>query len=351
MTASIEYTMICVDDSQFMRNGDIRPNRLRAELDAINVIAHHVISARVENRVGILTLSACPQVLQPLTNNEVNLLRKLYSIKTETLKEEIHLVTGIKTALLTVKFVKKTNAMSSVRLRILAFVGSPFNGEQSQLDSLVDDLNKAKVSVDIVCFGSENSSKHKMFETFVAKLKTSNFIVVPNDKVMANVLAESPIMSSNRTVSLVNENIDPELAMAMKMSTEDHNTQFEADMKRAIEASTIQSDKSQSKISEEEENLQKAIDMSMEFMKKNDIPVVKHNDSSKTQTETQGKYMSEEEQLAMTLQMSLMQNKSQSKSGLPNKQTEQTAKSVATDAKKKRKRHSKKGPKGVHSSD
>jgi len=36
----LESTIICIDNSQFMRNGDFNPTRLQAQQDAVNLITH-----------------------------------------------------------------------------------------------------------------------------------------------------------------------------------------------------------------------------------------------------------------------------------------------------------------------
>lgn len=56
--------MICIDNSEFTRNGDYTPNRFQAQTDAINLLAGAKTEANPENTVGILTMAGkTPRVL------------------------------------------------------------------------------------------------------------------------------------------------------------------------------------------------------------------------------------------------------------------------------------------------
>ncbi|PRD24566.1 UNVERIFIED_CONTAM: 26S proteasome non-ATPase regulatory subunit 4 [Trichonephila clavipes] len=53
----LESTIICVDNSDYMRNGDFLPSRLQAQQDAVSLICHSKIRSNPENNVGLLTLA------------------------------------------------------------------------------------------------------------------------------------------------------------------------------------------------------------------------------------------------------------------------------------------------------
>ena len=53
----LESTFICVDNSDFMRNGDFLPTRLVAQHDAVNVVCTFKTRGNPENNVGLLTMA------------------------------------------------------------------------------------------------------------------------------------------------------------------------------------------------------------------------------------------------------------------------------------------------------
>merc|ERR1711937_893066 len=54
---TLESTVICVDNSEFCRNGDFVPNRLLAQRDAANLVARTKMRQNAENACGLLTMS------------------------------------------------------------------------------------------------------------------------------------------------------------------------------------------------------------------------------------------------------------------------------------------------------
>ena len=52
----METTVICVDNSEWTRNGDYSPCRFQAQVDAVNLLAGAKTEANAENRVGILLM-------------------------------------------------------------------------------------------------------------------------------------------------------------------------------------------------------------------------------------------------------------------------------------------------------
>lgn len=55
---SLEATVVCVDNSEWTRNGDYAPNRFQAQADAVNLLAGAKTQANPENTVSILVSSA-----------------------------------------------------------------------------------------------------------------------------------------------------------------------------------------------------------------------------------------------------------------------------------------------------
>ncbi|KAF7112322.1 hypothetical protein RHSIM_RhsimUnG0240700 [Rhododendron simsii] len=53
----VQATMICVDNSEWMRNGDYSPTRFQAQADAVNLICGAKTQSNPENTVGVLTMA------------------------------------------------------------------------------------------------------------------------------------------------------------------------------------------------------------------------------------------------------------------------------------------------------
>lgn len=56
-TMPIEATMIIVDNSEFMRNGDYQPSRFGAQADAANTVFQSKVDSNPENSVGLMTMA------------------------------------------------------------------------------------------------------------------------------------------------------------------------------------------------------------------------------------------------------------------------------------------------------
>jgi len=53
----LEATMMIIDNSEYMRNGDYQPTRFEAQADAVNTVFRTKIDSNPENTVGIMTMA------------------------------------------------------------------------------------------------------------------------------------------------------------------------------------------------------------------------------------------------------------------------------------------------------
>lgn len=53
----LEATMMIIDDSEYMRNGDYLPTRFDAQADAVNIVFQTKVDSNPENTVGIMTMA------------------------------------------------------------------------------------------------------------------------------------------------------------------------------------------------------------------------------------------------------------------------------------------------------
>jgi len=53
----LEATMMIIDNSEYMRNGDYIPTRFSAQADAVNTVFQTKTDSNPENTVGIMTMA------------------------------------------------------------------------------------------------------------------------------------------------------------------------------------------------------------------------------------------------------------------------------------------------------
>merc|ERR1712228_975894 len=198
--------------------------------------------------------------------------------------------------------------------RIILFVGSPITKAQNEklLIKAAKRLKKNNVSVDIVNFGEseENTDLLTRFVDAVKANDNSNLVTVEPGKLLSDVLISTAIFSqSGQQISEyggvgggdfggIDPNTDPELAMALRMSMEEERQRQEAEAKKAAENNNEENgdkvdgdddDKQKNEkveddnvggddemgIDDEDEELLKALQMSMEENEDNDVDMDK----------------------------------------------------------------------------
>lgn len=315
----LESTMICVDNSDYMRNGDFLPSRLQAQQDAVNLVCHSKTRSNPENNVGLLTLAKV-EVLATLTSDVGRILSKLHQVQPNG---EINLHTGIRIAHLALKHRQGKNH----KMRIVAFVGSPVASEEKELVKLAKKLKKEKVNVDVISFG-EDGSNSNVLTSFINTLNgkdgtSSHLVTVPPGPHLSDALISSPIIQGEDGTGAtglggsgfefgVDPNEDPELALALRVSMEEQRQRQEDEARRAKDASSTETGiKSESNAALKEEPseealLERALAMSMETGDDQNVTV--------TRAPVDFANMTEEEQIAFAMQMS-MQDAQESSSG------------------------------------
>ncbi|XP_072389334.1 26S proteasome non-ATPase regulatory subunit 4 [Diabrotica undecimpunctata] len=306
----LESTMICVDNSDYMRNGDFLPSRLQAQQDAVNLVCHSKTRSNPENNVGLLTLAKV-EVLATLTSDVGRILSKLHQVQPNG---EINLHTGIRIAHLALKHRQGKNH----KMRIVAFVGSPVASEEKELVKLAKKLKKEKVNVDLISFG-EDSINSEVLTTFVNTLNgkdgtSSHLVTVPPGPHLSDALISSPIIQGEDGTGAtglggsgfefgVDPNEDPELALALRVSMEEQRQRQEDEARRAKDASSTEAGpKTEGNAALKEEPseealLERALAMSMEQGDEQNVTVAR--------APVDFANMTEEEQIAFAMQMSM----------------------------------------------
>ncbi|XP_011497872.1 PREDICTED: 26S proteasome non-ATPase regulatory subunit 4 isoform X2 [Ceratosolen solmsi marchali] len=309
----LESTMICVDNSDYMRNGDFLPTRLQAQQDAVNLVCHSKTRSNPENNVGLITL-ANVEVLATLTSDVGRILSKLHQVQPNG---NLSLITGIRIAHLALKHRQGKNH----KMRIVAFVGSPIQIDEKEAVKLAKRLKKEKVNVDIISFGEE-SVNNEVLTAFVNALNgkdgtSSHLVTVPPGPHLSDALISSPIiqgedgmggagMSGAAFEFGVDPNEDPELALALRVSMEEQRQRQEDEARRTQGPEVLIPTKEPESIKEvpnEEAMLKRALAMSLETNEESSTS--NENTAPATRNVPDFAHMTEEEQIAFAMQMSM----------------------------------------------
>lgn len=238
-----EATLVCVDNSEWMRNGDFIPTRLDAQGDAINMACRAKLRQNPENTVGLMSL-ADNNVLATLTTDVNKILTCLRVLQPQG---SINFISGIRIAQLVLKHRQNKHQ----KMRIMIFIASPVEAETKQLERLAKRLKKEKVNVDVVIFG-EQEFNEEVLTPFINIINgkegtNSHLVVIKPGPILSDALASSPILRAEDGTSLapvgtgfefgIDPSEDPELAMAIRVSLEEQRQQQEEEARRVQEES------------------------------------------------------------------------------------------------------------------
>lgn len=238
----LEATVVCIDNSEYSRNGDYAPSRFQAQADAINLLAGAKTQHHPENTVGVMSMAGVsPTVMVTPTGDLGKVLQAMQGVEIDG--KQVRLAVSIQIAQLTLKHRENKNQ----RQRIVVFIGSPIVEDADALVKLGKKLKKNNVSVDVVSFGCDEENKDKLeaFHAAVNSGDTSHLVTVPSGTILSDMLFATPIFMEEGAggpggaeggaparQSLVVDGfdygelgvdpaLDPELAMALRMSVEE----------------------------------------------------------------------------------------------------------------------------------
>eukprot|EP01123_Difflugia_compressa_P005905 TRINITY_DN1801_c0_g1_i1.p1 TRINITY_DN1801_c0_g1~~TRINITY_DN1801_c0_g1_i1.p1 ORF type:complete len:426 (+),score=122.63 TRINITY_DN1801_c0_g1_i1:27-1280(+) len=217
---SLEATVICIDNSEWMRNGDFSPSRFEAQQDACISICGSKTRQNPENSVGLIASAGrAVEVCVPLTQDLGKLIAALHKVK---LSGESDVVSAIRVAQLALRHRQKTSKKQEQR--IVLFVGSPVKAEKHELEDIGKQLKKNSVAIDIISFGEPNAQQNE--EKLQALLTATNnmdesgkdnshFVPIPTGN-MSDVLIQ--MTGEQSAASAPMGDIDPEFAWALELS-------------------------------------------------------------------------------------------------------------------------------------
>lgn len=247
--------MICLDNSEWMRNGDYVPSRLEAMQDAANLVSNAKMQANAESTVGVMSLAGKgPEVLVSPTDDMGKILNSLHDVS--MFGKNLNLADGVQVAALALKHRRNKNGAQ----RIVVFIGSPIDNDVKSLTKAGKALKKNNIAVDVVSIGQVDDNQEKL-EEFVKAVNqegNSNLVTIPAGCVPADVLMTSPIVSDGMGGGgmmgaapggagdafggagtgggmgnfPVDPNMEPELAMALRVSMEEERARQEQEAAR-----------------------------------------------------------------------------------------------------------------------
>eukprot|EP00262_Sarcandra_glabra_P012028 TRINITY_DN299_c0_g1_i2.p1 TRINITY_DN299_c0_g1~~TRINITY_DN299_c0_g1_i2.p1 ORF type:complete len:441 (+),score=100.43 TRINITY_DN299_c0_g1_i2:97-1323(+) len=249
----LEATMICIDNSEWMRNGDYSPTRFQAQADAVNLICGAKTQSNPENTVGVLTMAGKGvRVLVTPTSDLGKILACMHGLE---MGGEMNMTSGIQVAQLALKHRQNKKQQQ----RIIVFAGSPIKYDKKVLETIGRKLKKNSVALDIVDFGEEDDGKPEKLEALLTAVNnndSSHIVhVPPGPNALSDVLISTPIFTGDGEGGSgfaaaaaaaaaggasgfdfgVDPNLDPELALALRVSMEEERARQEAAAKRAAE--------------------------------------------------------------------------------------------------------------------
>ncbi|KAK7053809.1 Multiubiquitin chain binding protein mbp1 [Favolaschia claudopus] len=292
----LEATMMIIDNSEFMRNGDYQPTRFDAQSDAVTTVVQTKIDSNPENTVGIMTMAGKgPEVLVTHTKDIGQILQAIH-----TTSSKIGGTIDIPTAIAIAQLALKHRSNKNLRQRIIVFVASPLDGpaaDEKGMVKLAKKLKKNNVAIDVVCYGDgieepfdEGKTVLKSFVESANSGDNSHIVTAaPGNLLLSDVLISSPILAGDRSASIpddlvpggagdgagasssannnfefgVDPSLDPELAMALRMSMQEAAAREAAEAGPAGSSSTAAAP-ADAMESEEDAELKRALALSQQ---------------------------------------------------------------------------------------
>ncbi|TQS31367.1 hypothetical protein Golomagni_08352, partial [Golovinomyces magnicellulatus] len=195
-----------------------------------------------ESSVGLMSMGGKgPEVLVTLTTEQGKILDGLHRTK-KKLGGSSHLKTAIQVGALALKHRQNR----SQRQRIVVFVCSPIADEQKELVQLAKKMKKGNTTVDFVLFGElDDDATQKKLEAFNEAVKSNEgshlCVFPPSSKLLGDQLVSSPILlgdnadagggaggAANEEFEFgIDPSMEPELALALRMSMEEEKARQE----------------------------------------------------------------------------------------------------------------------------
>ena len=162
--------MICLDNSEFMRNGDFVPTRIASQKDAASVVCSDKIHSNPENTVGVLAMAGRDGI-EVLVSPTEDIGKVLAAFSRVNIGGKTDFSSAVQIAQLALKHRKNKNGGQ----RIIAFVGSPIIDDVNNLKKIGKQLKKNNVAVDVISMGETDENHEKLVEFINATNSNDNW--------------------------------------------------------------------------------------------------------------------------------------------------------------------------------
>lgn len=260
----LESTVICVDNTEYSRNGDFTPSRFGVQQDVLQTLSRTKMNSHPENNVALLAAGGKkPKLINTLTPERNKLLTGFAKLTHDG--EENNFSVSLRTAHLALKHRMSKNH----RQRIIFMICSPLIETEQELIKLAKKLKKENVAVDIVNFGEDEKNVERLLK-FIETLNGKNadpntvnchLVNVPSGSNVNDAVRNSPICGASQQSSSgiqggvaqgMNlggaggaddwddlENMDPDLALALRVSLEESRARQQQENSNAANAENV----------------------------------------------------------------------------------------------------------------
>lgn len=330
----LEATVICLDNSEWMRNGDYIPSRFEAQQDAVNLICAAKTQSNPESCVSVMTMAQSKNGIRAevLVTLSQDLGKILSSVQLLKIGGEVDFSAAMQVAQLVLKHRQNKNQHQ----RIIAFVGSPVKETSEELVKLAKKLKKNNIAIDLINFGEEALNVAKL-ETFVTAVNNNNeshlMNITPGPLILSEILLSSPIVVGEGAGGFgaaaaasaaaaaahaatgaapgefdFDPNMDPELAMALRISMEEERARQEAEAnRRAAEQTQSESGATATASGQTAAPPPLVQDVEMTSAETDDelMAALQMSLGAAAQAQGEGMELSEDEQFQLAMQMSM----------------------------------------------
>eukprot|EP00518_Triparma_eleuthera_P012768 CAMPEP_0182486702 /NCGR_PEP_ID=MMETSP1319-20130603/47530_1 /TAXON_ID=172717 /ORGANISM="Bolidomonas pacifica, Strain RCC208" /LENGTH=414 /DNA_ID=CAMNT_0024688807 /DNA_START=96 /DNA_END=1341 /DNA_ORIENTATION=+ len=212
----LESVLLLLDTSEPTRNSDYPPTRLSSQLDCANYLASSVTNGNPESTCGVMSMGGSAEVLTSLTTNLGSILGSLHGLPIKG--DRSHVPTSLSVALLALKHRRNKNGGQ----RVVLFAASKSECTPKEMTKVGKQLKKNNVTVDVILMVPEDEALYgKLCE---AAGEGSRVLQVPK-----GTLPDDGFEFG------IDPSMDPELAMALRVSMEEERRRVEAEKKEKEE--------------------------------------------------------------------------------------------------------------------
>ena len=230
---TLEATVICLDTTEYSRNGDFHPSRLQAQIQAGGMIANSKTQQHPESSVGLISTAGSHVDVLLTPSQDIGKILSAIASTSFGGAEDCDLAKTVQVAQLTLKHRQNKNQ----RQRIVVFVGSPVTSSDKQLEQLGKTLKKNGVSIDIIAIAGvpgNDEKLHRLVEAADSGSSSHYIEVVPGRHLSDQLLSSAVLLGQEQAATSgeafefgVDPSLDPELAMAIRLSMEEERRRGE----------------------------------------------------------------------------------------------------------------------------